>query len=97
MSDLISRKALLEDLSKWLEPDFNELVSGVFKQITNAPAVETVTLPNGWVALPIEPTDEIILEIRNLVDKNNKYFLHKDLGAALIYKKVIQQAISFCE
>ena len=40
MSDLISRKALLEELSKWLEPDFNELVAGVFKEITNAPTVE---------------------------------------------------------
>lgn len=40
MNDLISRKALLEELSKWLEPDFNELVAGVFKEITNAPTVE---------------------------------------------------------
>lgn len=57
MSDLISRKALLEFIEENYNPSWYNPTTAYFKDIiTNAPTVQR----EGWVSVPIEPTEEMI-------------------------------------
>lgn len=62
MSDLISRKALLEELDKWINPcvnyDKSEFLSGIttaISEVEAAPAVDAAPVVHGrWVAMHYE-------------------------------------------
>jgi len=82
MSDLISRKALLELIDENYKAHWHyETVEEVFKLITNAPAVQR----KGWVNVPIEPTHEMITRAFHLAQNPN--MLIKDM-----YKAMVQMA-----
>lgn len=62
MADLISRKALLEELDKWINPcvnyDKSEFLSGIataISEVEDAPAVDAAPVVHGrWVAMHYE-------------------------------------------
>lgn len=88
MSDLISRKALLEEL------EAQDYYGGfLVRLITNAPAVKTVTFPDGWVAVPIEPTHEMITRAFHLAQNPN--MLIKDMYKAMVQMAPIDKEIYY--
>ena len=87
MSDLISRKALLEEIEsasvqvreiedkKLLTIDLYDAI----KLITNAPTIQR----EGWVSVPIEPTHDMLYASLDKFDEGGTY---------LVYKTMIQAA-----
>lgn len=67
----------------------NDLMEAL-SAITNAPSVETVTLPDGWKAVPVEPDrnqlDEIEKELKVCIARSLK------TAARCIYKTFIKSA-----
>lgn len=84
---LIDADALLEalkdnDINDWFSKDF------LFETITNAPTVQR----EGWVSVPIEPTEGMIVAGRAQGRDNELAFRHRVEGTVLIYKAMLQAA-----
>lgn len=91
MMRLIDADALLEAIEKrfgkWV------LLQGIKDLITNAPTVQR----EGWVSVPIEPTEEMIDAIVTTNKINQKTFQFRTVGALKIYKAMIQAAPTYKE
>jgi hypothetical protein len=82
MSRLIDADALLETIGNTWEYT-NPMT--IIDLINNAPTVQR----EGWVSVPIEPTEEMIDAGRTQGRNNELEFRHRDEGAKLIYKAMI--------
>ena len=88
---LIDADALLEDMKELkVIGHGGEYIPTrqVIDRITNAPTVQR----EGWISVPIEPTEEMIKAGRAQGKSNELEFRHRDKGAMLIYKAMIQAA-----
>jgi len=90
---LIDADALLEEINKKIMGMVHNnapfvLLVDVNNFITNAPTVQR----EGWGSVPIEPTEGMIVAGRAQGRDNELAFRHRDEGAVLIYKAMIQAA-----
>lgn len=81
---LIDADALLEAMSNETSVYFTAYVA----LVKNAPTVQR----EGWVSVPIEPTEEMIDAIVTTNKINQKTFQFRTVGALKIYKAMIQAA-----
>ena len=89
MTRLIDADALFEEIKSMLVARaLGESDETIYDVVKRAPTVQR----EGWVSVPIEPTEGMIVAGRAQGRDNELAFRHRDEGAVLIYKAMIQAA-----